>query len=318
MRLSAVLVLCLTLPCVPQDTKSSTPAFDSEDTLRRLAASVNPGRILARVTELCAFGPRPPASQAASGAHAWMKDQLASAGLADARVAGGGEAPAPAWVSASFGRRDAPRHVVVSSGLTTAAGTPGAHASGAGASALLEAARVLQASRATNQIAELPFEVRFEIDRPGDGPAGSRPSVAPFAEIRFGELGLGTKRDCLFVIVSAPAGAVPAFVARLEAVLAKWKGEKGFWREFEVLADPAPARTDGATRVTLSCTAPEGAAVIGPGAAGSKTSGDSCPVAGTADDTPSRTVAAEPQNAVNAVRFALFAIAHLAVEQPAR
>jgi hypothetical protein len=322
MRIPALSVLLLLLPgAVAQDTRpASRPApIDSEETLRLLAASVMPPRIVARAKEICAFGPRPPASVAASGSLAWMKEQLAQSGL-HAAVAGTEVPGATArreWLTASLGKESGSAPVVISSRLSNDSGSPGAHETAAGASCLLESARVLQAFLSKKLIAELPFEIRLEIDHARDASAASRPAAVPAMEIRFGELGLGVARHCLFVTVSAAPDKSAALVAQLGAILAKWKGERGFWQEFEIVADGAPLRSDGAPRVTLSCTSAAGAVTMGT-AAESRSTGDSCPLSGTDGDTAVRTVGVEPYNAVNATRFALFLIARHAADQGPR
>jgi hypothetical protein len=311
--------LLLLLPCgfgQETGTESRPASRVSDDTLRLLAAAVSPARIIARSRDICAFGPRMPASREASVASSWLRDQLVLVGISDATLGGEGTETRRQreWVTGSVDCRRGKQSVVLASRLSDESASPGAHASAAGASALLESARVLHAWCATQGFAELPFEVRVEVD----GPEVPGPKPAPpLIEIRFGELGLGSNRDCLFVTVSASDMGCAELVPKLRAILQRWKGEKGFWSEFEILADGSAPRSDGAARVTVACTSPAGAEALG-SAAGSRSSGDSCPVAGTPDDRPERTVVIEPHNAVNAARFALFMIFHAADEQRGR
>jgi hypothetical protein len=273
---------------------------------------VVPARIVSRVTEICAFGSRQPGSRGASSAVGWMKEQLAGAGLADTVVTIvelAAPAPRQEWIGASLGRKEGHRRVVMSARVSNDSDSPGAHETAAGACALLESARVLKATQSKDQIGALPFDLLFELDRPGS----AKPASPALAEIRFGELGLGARRDCLFVTLSGSPAGVAEMTARVARILAGWKGEKGFWKEFEVLKDPKIAPDGAPPLVTLSCTA--SADLVRANGAPDSRPFDTCPVAGTSGDTPEKTVVLEPHNAVNATRFALFLVAQLAAEQ---
>jgi hypothetical protein len=317
---TAACLLALVAGGLGQDTRpaAETSPFSSDESVRLLAGSVMKARVLARTKDLCALGPRPSGSRGAADAAAWLRDQLGRAGMAGAAILGAADAegrrqpPVVASVDAGGGRK----RVVVSSRLADDRGWPGAHTSASAASGLVECAAVLHASRAVRQLPELPFEVRFQAGEADEPRTESRPEP-PILEIRFGDLGLGERRDCMFVLVAAPDPTVALLVPRLRAVLTTWKGRKGFWKEFEIVADPDATGARSTPRLTLACTVPAGVPVLGEGPA-SRSAGDACAVAGTPEDTPERTVDLEPQNVVNAVRCALLLIVHAGDEHRPR
>jgi hypothetical protein len=285
---SRALLLLLVVPLCAQESLPATRPLPFADSPRLLAAAVTPARILNRAKDLCVLGPRPAGSDASKRAALWFRAALQE--------------------SKAETKSDGPRFVL-SCRLATSPGSPGAHESASGASALLECGRVLAASRDAGQLPKLPFVVAYTTD--ADDAEMARGLVV--GEIRFGALGAGTVRNCLFVSVSADAAAVADLVSRIATVLAAWRAERGFWKDFEILADTSFPRGDGAPRLTLSCTAPAGATRLGV-APESRSAGDLFAAAGTAGDVFETTLAAEPQNAVHAARFALIWIAHLAAE----
>jgi hypothetical protein len=163
----------------------------------------------------------------------------------------------------------------------------------AGVSALLEAARVLRACREGGDFADLGFEVCFEItgERPGSRPA-SGPFLAEISVERSEEPG-----PAISATVRAPESR-KAVASRVEKLLGRFKGESGFWADFEFIADPSPAAKDAPVQVTL------------------KARGKDVRLAsrGGAPDSRGAAREAECRAAVRAARCALMIVAHLAEE----
>lgn len=275
MRVLPLLLLILIASAFGQDSRPTTqPSFDSDETLRLLAASVTPSRISARIRELRTFGPLVPGSDAAKRALAWAQGQLVACGPLS-------------------GATPCQRVVVLSARLSNEGS----------AAALLEAARVLAVTRKAGQLGDLGFDVRCEFDDPSEEPtsrSASAPSVELAAEIRFGAFRPEWQCDGLQTSVSADWPLSDSMVQRVDRLLGRFKGERGFWTEFAVLRE-LRERNDRALRITVDALRPAGMA-------SSKPAVESRPATGPARD--------EAPSAVRAVRFALMMIAALAAERP--
>jgi hypothetical protein len=163
-----------------------------------------------------------------------------------------------------------------------------------GVSALLEAARVLRVCREGGDFADLGFEVCFEIT--GDQPESRPPGKAFLAEIRVERS--EEPGPAISATVRVPESR-KAVASRIQKMLGRFKGERGFWADFEVVADPSPVAKDAPVQVTLKARA------------GKDARPDS---RGGAPDSRGAARDAECRAAVRAARCALMIVAHLAEE----
>lgn len=289
MRALAAILLLLAAGAAGQNSRpASAPSSGSDELLRMLASSVMQDRITKSMRDVAALGPLCGDEAAAGAAIAGLIDQMRSSGLEPISVNLPKSRGVAGWiVPLKSPTEHAPRLVsllAVCSAETAAA-----------AGALLECARVSQAMRKTGQIPSLSFEVGFELHLAADEPAwGLPPAKARVAEIRFGDLTPGQK-ESFSVTIASPAAAQPALADKIERVLKRFKGERGFWKDYEVRSEPGGVPKDGVPRITI---------------------GGSKPLAPASRPAGSRPASApakkDVQAAVHAARFALMLVAGLA------
>jgi hypothetical protein len=285
MRALPVVLLLLAACAVGQDSRPAT-APSSDDPLRMLAGSVMQERIAKSMKEIAAFGSLCKDDHAAAGAEGLLVGQMQAAGL----TSYGMRASKPLGVTGWF-----PLDGEVPSRQVILMATLSAETASA-ASALLEAARVLPAVRKTAQIADLGFAVGFELHLSADDAAWGipGPNVQRLAELRFGDLAPDSK-ECFRLTVAAPESRRADLMARIEHVLKQFKGEKGFWKDFDIRPD-ANLQKDGVPRIMI----------------GSPTRSESRPAESRPESGPAKK---DVLAAVRAARFALMLVARLA-ERP--
>jgi hypothetical protein len=260
---------------------------------------VMPVRVAEFVRDVCALG-LDAGSESRPRTLKWVQEQLVAAELTAGQVIGARRGGIEAFMPrAGHGEKLSGRAVVLSADLWSDPGA-GRHRHATGAGALIESVRVMRATQKGGYFGQLGFDVLVRLDSAVDGPASRSESwPAPesvLGEIRFGELPVAS-RDQIRIAVTAHEGQA-ALIEDLRLLVARFKGQQGFWKEIAVVADGVAGRADGAPRFTLSSPAEGGGAF------------ESRP--GAAVRPASRAPAPEQRAAVRAARAALVILAHLA------